>query len=238
MKLSIIIPVYNEEKTISQLLRLVIAAELPASIKKEIIVIDDGSTDKTNKILSELKSKSAKFKVFSHLNNQGKGAAVRTGLKQSTGDVMIIQDADLEYSPKDYAKLLQPILQGEQQVVYGTRLKNYPLRFRGSNKTVLPTHLLANRFLTTVTNLLYGSNLTDMETCYKVFAKKVIEDIELQSDGFDFEPELTAKILKKGIRIFEIPIITKPRTYSEGKKIGFTDGIIAIWALFKYRFTN
>lgn len=209
--------------------------KLPKDLKKEIIVVDDGSSDLTPEIL---KNESKFFKYFRHKKNSGKGAAVRTGLKIASGEIFIIQDADLEYNPEDYNKLLEPILKNGAEVVYGTRLIDYPLKFWGKNKTVLPMHLIANRFLTFLTNLLYFSNITDMETCYKVFTKKAIESIELKSNKFDIEPEITAKFFKKGIRIYEIPIITHPRTYKEGKKINWIDGLIAIWTILKYRLVD
>ena len=235
MKLSIIIPVYNEEKTISQILYMIKKAKLPKGLQREIIVVDDGSSDLTSKILEQQK---ASIKYLRHNNNMGKGAAIRTGLERATGEIFIIQDADLEYNPQDYQRLIDPILEKKAKVVFGTRLKNYPLKFWGKNKTVLPTHLIANRLLTTLTNILYGSKLTDMETCYKVFTKEVISNIALKAHRFDFEPELTAKILKKGIKIYEVPIVTHPRTYAQGKKIGIWDGLVAVWTLFKYRFIN
>ena len=235
MKLSIIIPIFNEDRTIEKILKLVKGIKLPKNLKKEIVVVDDASSDKTPQILKEF---GETIKIIRHNRNLGKGAAVRTGIQNATGDIFIIQDADLEYDPKDYLKLLEPILKNKTEVVYGTRLKNYPLKFWGKDKTVLPTHLIANRFLTALTNILYFTNLTDMETCYKVFTKKVINNIMLKSNRFDIEPELTAKILKRGFKIIEIPIITHPRTYNEGKKIEMKDGIIAIWTLIKYRFVN
>jgi dolichol-phosphate mannosyltransferase len=235
MKLSIIIPVFNEENTISQILDLVKEVKLPNGLKKEVIIVNDASTDATTKIIEK---KENFFEYVEHINNEGKGSAVKDGIKKSTGDILIIQDADLEYDPKYYSILLEPILTNKCKVVYGTRLKKYPLKIWGSGKTVLPTHLIANKFLTFLTNLLYGSKLTDMETCYKVFTKDVISSISLKAKRFDFEPEITAKILKKGIVIFEVPIVVNPRTYSEGKKIGFLDGIIAIWTIIKYRFVN
>lgn len=242
MKLSIIIPVFNEERTIAKILDKVNKVKLPSLIKKEIIVVNDGSTDKTNKVLSEFKiihpsfgGKNLKFKILKHDKNRGKGAAIRTGLKYATGDFIIIQDADLEYNPIYYSKLLKPILKDNAVCVYGSRLIDYPLRFWGERKTVLPTHLIANKFLTALTNILYGSNLTDMETCYKLFKKEVLDEISIKSNRFDFEPEITAKVLKLNIPIIEVPISVKPRTYKEGKKIKWYDGGKAIFALIKYR---
>lgn len=237
MTLSIIIPIFNEEKTIVEILNKVLKVKLPKNIKKEVILIDDGSNDK-----SKLKIQASKFikkiKLISHEKNLGKGAAIRSGLNLANGDYIIIQDADLEYDPNDYTKLLEPVLLKKAKVVYGTRLVDYPLRFWGNNKTVMPIHLLANKFLTALTNLFYGSNLTDMETCYKLFSNKVLKNIQLESSGFNFEAEITAKILKLNISIIEVPIRVNPRTYKEGKKINWVDGIIAIWTLFKYKFTN
>lgn len=226
--LSIIIPVFNEEKTIKHLLEKVTKVRLPDGITKEIIIIDDGSTDKTATILS-------KFQILKHQKNMGKGAAVRTGIKKVSGDYIIIQDADLEYSPEDYYKLLQPILKKQAKIVFGTRLVNYPLKLWGENKTVLPLHLIANKFLTTLTNLLYGSKLTDMETGYKLFTKEVIKKLKLVSNRFEIEPEITIKSLKLGYNIVEVPISTAPRGYEEGKKIGFWDGIKAVWIILKYK---
>ncbi|OGE42618.1 hypothetical protein A3B45_00215 [Candidatus Daviesbacteria bacterium RIFCSPLOWO2_01_FULL_39_12] len=234
MKLSVIIPVFNEEKTVKTLLERVFLAKLPKNIKKKVIVVDDGSNDS-----SEFRIQSSefrkKFKFISHQKNLGKGAAIRTGLMHATGDYVIIQDADLEYDPNDYAKLLEPLIKRKAKVVFGTRLRSYPLKIWGKNKTVLPIHLVVNKLLTFFTNILFGSNLTDMETGYKVFDAKLINKIDLKSDGFDFEPEITAKILRMGTSIVEVPINVKPRTYNEGKKIGWKDGLIAIWALIKYR---
>lgn len=231
--LSIIIPVFNEEKTIKQILNKIRQIKLP-NLNKEIIVISDCSTDNTDRILSTEKN----IKFLRHKKNTGKGAAIRSGLKVVTGDYVIIQDADLEYDPVHYIKLLEPILKDNAQVVYGSRLMNYPLKLWGKNKTVLPSHLIANKFLTLLTKLLYGGNMTDMETGYKLFSKKVLDNINIESDKFDFEAEITAKILKRKIPIIEVSISVTPRTYKEGKKIGFMDGIEAVWTLIKYRFTN
>lgn len=235
MKLSIIIPVYNEEKTIEQVLKSVIEIKLPKSIHKELIVVNDGSVDNTDRILLR---NIKKIKYFKHKQNLGKGAAIRTGLNESSGDLILVQDADLEYNPTYYSKLLEPILQRNESVVYGTRLINYPLRLWGKDKTILPVHLLANKFLTLLTNIIYQSNLTDMETGYKMFKRKVLDSIELTSNNFDFEAELTAKLLKQKIKIVEVPISVRPRSYKEGKKIGWRDGFSAIWTLIKYRFIN
>lgn len=246
MKLSIIIPVYNEEKTIREILRRVLAVKLPSGVKKEIILVDDGSTDKTFLVLSKCqmssldlaRDKNVKCQILRHKKNRGKGAAIKTGLEVATGDYVIIQDADLEYDPSYYMLFLRPIMQNKASVVYGTRLSNYPLRLWGKNKTVLPIHLIANKFLTLLTNVLYRSKLTDMETGYKLFKRDVLKKIIINSNKFDFEAEVTAKLLKKKVLITEVPISVKPRTYKEGKKISWIDGIIAIWVLIKYRFVD
>lgn len=235
MILSIIIPLFNEEKTIEELLNKVYAAKLPM-VQKEIVVIDDCSSDRSGEIVSKFKKNGLKY--FRHSKNSGKGAAIRTGIANSAGDVIIIQDADLEYDPVYYDKLLEPILKNDAQVVYGSRLINYPLKFWGNEKTILPTHLVANKFLTYLTNLLYGSNITDMETGYKLFKRDIFKKVKINSDKFDFEAEVTARILKAKIPIVEIPISVTPRTYDEGKKITWRDGLDAIWTLIKYRFVK
>jgi len=236
MKLSIIIPVYNEEETIVEILRRVRSVKLPGGLEKEIIVVDDKSEDDSKQKVKSLKIKN--IKLVEHKENLGKGAAVVTGIKKSTGDIILIQDADLEYDPNDYPKLLKPILNGKTEVVYGSRLANYPLKITGKKKTPLVTHYLGNKLLTLITNILYGNNLTDMETCYKVFRKIVVKDMKIKAKRFDFEPEFTAKIMKKGINIYEVPIKVRPRGYEEGKKITWVDGIIAVWILLKYRFVD
>ncbi len=233
--ISIIVPVFNEEKTVKQLLERVSKVKLPWGIGKEIIVVDDGSEDNSKfKIQNSKLYKTIKF--FSHKHNLGKGAALRTGIKAAGGDYLIIQDGDLEYNPDDYSKLLEPILKKKSKIVFGTRLVNYPLKLWGKNRTVLPLHLIANRFLTWLVNFLFGSKLTDMETCYKLFTREVIENLRLQSDRFEIEPEITIKSLKLGYNIVEVPIRTKPRGYDQGKKIGFWDGLKAVWTILKYRF--
>jgi len=234
MKLSIIIPVYNEEATIAKLIDKVGAINLPKSVRKEIIVVDDASIDSSSEKASKVKG----IKLKRHKKNLGKGAAVKTGIEASTGEIIIIQDADLEYDPNDIPRLVKPIIDGKAKVVYGSRLKNYPLKLFGKNKTPLITHFIGNKFLTFITNMLYGDDVTDMETCYKVFKKEVLDEIEINSKGFEFEPEITAKILKKGYEIYEVSIKVKPRGYDEGKKITWKDGFAAVWTLLKYRFVD
>ena len=234
MKLSIVIPVFNEEKTVFQLIQEVKKVDLGKRITKEIIVIDDGSEDNSSKILARMGS----INLITHKYNTGKGSAVQSGFKKASGDIILIQDADLEYDPRDYKKLIEPIVKTKCKVVYGTRLAKEAFRIFGKNKTPLPLHYLGNIFLTAFTNMLYGSSLTDMETCYKVFSAEVIKPMKLKSKKFDIEPEITAKILKQKINILEVPIKVKPRDYSEGKKITWKDGAIAVWTLVKYRFVN
>lgn len=251
MRLSIIIPVYNEEKTVGEILKRIKRVKLPNGITREIVVVDDGSNDSSKVKISSFASsfvrtskdkKATKdkrnLKFIRHKVNRGKGAAVRTGIRAATGDVVLIQDADLEYNPEDYSRLLAPILDEGAEVVYGTRLKHYPLRFFGRKSTPFISHYLGNKFLTLVTNLLYGNNVSDMETCYKVFKREALKGVVLKSDGFDFEPEITAKILKNGYKIYEVPIRVNPRGYDEGKKITWRDGVKALWTLIKYRFED
>lgn len=233
MKLSIIMPVYNEEKTIKEIIRRVLVAPLPPGWQKEIIIIDDASTDGTTKVIKSFEDE--KIRIITHSKNQGKGAAIRSGLKKATGDALVIQDADLEYNPGDYQKLLVPIISQKARIVYGSRLKTLKFRIWGENKTPLPLHYLVNRWLTFLTNLLYGSKLTDMETGYKMMTKEVYRKLDLVSDRFEMEPEITIKILKMGYRITEIPITTCPRSYGEGKKIKAQDALKALWTLLKYR---
>lgn len=227
MKLSVIIPVYNEAKTLEEISRRVQAVD----IEKEIILVDDGSTDGSREILKRLRSQDPSLKVVFHSHNQGKGAALRTGFREASGDYLIVQDADLEYDPRDYIKLWQPVLRGKAKVVYGSR-------FRGGYRNMLTPHFWGNKFLTWLTNLLYGVKLTDMETCYKLIPTELIKSIEIKSNRFNFEPEITAKILKRGYKIVEVPISYSGRQFSEGKKITWKDGIVAVWCLLKYRFFN
>jgi len=234
MKLSIIIPVYNEEATVSKIIAKVKKVKLPEGLDKEIVVVDDGSSDRSARVLEETSG----IKFFRHSKNKGKGAAIRTGLEKATGGIVLIQDADLEYDPNDYFRLVSPILEGKTKVVYGTRLKTLPLVFFGKAKTPFVAHYLGNRFLSFVTNILYGGSLTDMETCYKVFKRQVVAKMKLESNRFEIEPEITAKILRAGHKILEVPIKTKPRGYEEGKKITWKDGFGAIWTLLKYKFVE
>ena len=229
MKLSIIIPAYNEENSILEILDRVKKAKLD-NITKEIIVIDDFSTDNTKKILSELKDSS--IKIFFHQQNQGKGAAIRTGLKHATGEIILIQDADLEYNPEEYPTLLKPILENQAKIVYGSRMET----IKKNMSKMYKIHYFGNVLLTLMTNILYGAKITDMETGYKVFRKEVIDNISLRARRFDFEPEITAKILKKGYKIVEVPIGFAARKFEEGKKITWLDGVKALFYLLRYRF--
>lgn len=226
MKLSIVIPVYNEVKTIKEIVRRVQAVEL----EKEIVIVDDGSTDGTREQLQEIILSQENVRVIYHERNQGKGAALRTGFEGANGDIIIIQDADLEYDPKEYPVLLEPILDGRADIVYGSRFLG------GPHRVLFFWHYLGNKFLTLLSNALTNLNLTDMETCYKVFKREVLNDIKLKSNRFGFEPEFTAKIAKKGFRIYETPISYSGRTYAEGKKIDWKDGVKAILAILWFRF--
>lgn len=222
--LSVVIPCYNEKDNILNIVKLVQKSEIP---NKEIIVVDDCSTDGTREIL-ETEVKPIVSKIVYHEKNAGKGAALRTGFAHATGDVVIIQDADLEYDPMDYAKVVTPIFAGKAKVVYGSRF------LQKQEKGYLANYL-ANRFLTLLSNLFTRQHLTDMETCYKAFRRDVIQSVTIEEERFGFEPEITAKISKKRIRIHEVPIAYHPRTTKEGKKIGFRDGLRAIYCIWRYR---
>jgi len=237
MKLSIIVPAYNEEKTIQEILKRVHDVDL-GEVKKEIIVVDDGSKDNTLALARESAKSFKEVRVIEHKKNKGKGSAVATGIKNATGDMLIIQDADLEYNPQDIPRLISPIVKKRFRVVYGTRLRTKPVFF-GKNRTPLIIHYFGNKFLSLLTSILYGSWITDMETCYKAFDINVLNGVRLKSRTFNFEPEITAKILKKKIKIHELDIQTKPRGYEEGKKLHTVrDGSIALWTLIKYRFVD
>jgi len=240
VKLSIVIPVYNEAETIAEILHRVRAVDLDVpvgygsqeqryvTLEREVVVVDDGSTDGTREFLHTL-ADDPDVTVVLHERNQGKGAAVWTGLARATGDVILVQDADLEYDPREYTSLLRPIVEGRSQVVYGSRFRGGPTR------AMFFWHMIGNHFLTFVTNLLYDSTLTDMETCYKVFTREVKEKLNLTSPRWGFDPEITAQILRGGYRIYEVPISYSGREFEDGKKISWRDGLVVLWTLLKYR---
>jgi glycosyltransferase involved in cell wall biosynthesis len=227
MKLSVIIPIYNEASTIHTILTRVLASGLA----HEIILVDDGSSDGTRDLLAQWDGHQG-IHVILHERNQGKGAAVRTGITIATGEIILIQDADLEYDPRDYPVLITPIEEGLADVVYGSRFLGGPRR------AVMFWHMIANKLLTLATNLLYNTILSDMETGYKVFRREVLQGIKLRANRFDFEPEFTAKILKRKVRVYEVPISFNPRNYADGKKITMKDAFSAAWTLLKYRFVD
>jgi len=246
LKLSVVIPVYNEAATLREIIRRVRSVDVSVSVRfgphaqdgqplcldKEIIVVDDGSQDGSRQIVQE-EAEAGRVRAFFHAANQGKGAAVRTGFQHATGDFFIVQDADLEYDPREYQALLLPMLEGRADVVYGSRFRG------GPTKTMFFAHMLGNQFLTLVTNILYDTIISDMETGYKCFRAGVIRDIPLRARGFEFEPEVTAKMLKRGHRIYEVPISYTGREFDEGKKIRpWKDGLKALWTLVKYRFVD
>lgn len=227
MTVTVLIPAYNEIRTIREIIQRVTATGLA----DEILVVDDGSSDGTREILTSL-AQAGQIRTVFHERNQGKGAAIRTGIQNATQDVIIIQDADLEYDPRDYPALLRPINEGLADVVYGSRFLG------GARRPVFFWNMIANKLLTFMTNILYNNILSDMETGYKVFRRTVMDDIRLRSQRFDFEPEFTAKILKREVRVFEVPITFNPRNWADGKKIRASDAFFAVWALLKYRFVD
>ena len=237
MKLSVLVPVYNEERTLEEVVRRVCAVQLP----KEIILVDDGSKDRSREILTRLKEEQNErardslnqIKVFFQPENQGKGAAIKTAISHVTGDIVIVQDADLEYDPKDYPSLLEPIQDGSADVVYGTRFAG-----GGAHRVLFFWHSLGNRTLTLLSNMLTNLNLSDMEVGYKVFRAEVLKGIDLKSNRFGFEPEITVKLAKRGWRFYEVPISYHGRTYEEGKKITWKDGIAALYYMIRFRFAD
>ncbi|MEM7535480.1 MAG: glycosyltransferase family 2 protein [Chloroflexota bacterium] len=248
MRLSIIMPVYNEQETLEEIVKRVHSVELVfdgelstqsgdtadlVQLEKELIIVDDGSQDGTREILKQWETENfPNIKIVYHDKNSGKGSALRTGFQHATGDIFVIQDADLEYDPRDYTKLLKPLLEGRTDVVYGSRFLG------GTREAMSWSHNFGNRLVTFVTNIFYGTSLSDMETCYKCFRREVIEDMPLNSRGFEIEPELTAKIIKRGYAIFETPITYNGRSFHEGKKISWRDGFGAIRALVRYRVSD
>ena len=229
LTLTVVIPCYNEAPNIEKVLENVEAVQLA----DEIIIVDDGSTDGSREILQKIEAeKRHNIRIIYHTHNQGKGAALVSGFKAATSDVLLIQDADFEYDPREYPRLLMPIEEERSPVVYGSRFLG------GPRKAMNFWNMVANKGLTLATNILYNAILSDMETCYKVFRREVVQDMKINAKGFEFEPEFTAKVLKKGIRIYEVPISYNGREWDEGKKIKWTDAPIALWTLFKYRFVN
>jgi glycosyltransferase involved in cell wall biosynthesis len=229
VKLSVIIPVYNERTTLEEAVQAVLAVEEA----DEIIIVDDGSTDGTRDLYQSIAALDDCIRIFQHKENTGKGAAVRTGFAKAMGDIFLIQDADLEYDPRDYPALLRPIKEGKAAVVYGSRFRG------GPTKTMFFWHMIGNKLLTLVTNIVYNTILSDMETCYKVFRADVVRDIPLRAKGFEFEPEITSKILRRGYRIYEVPISYNGREFDEGKKLNpWKEGPKALYYLLKYRFVD
>jgi glycosyltransferase involved in cell wall biosynthesis len=230
LNLSVVIPVYNERETLAEIVQAVLATEMAY----EIILVDDGSKDGTRDLYPQIEALAPTIiRVILHEKNLGKGGALQTGFRAATGDIIIIQDADLEYDPRDYPAMIRPIVEGKAAVVYGSRFRG------GPSKTMFFMNMVGNKFLTLVANILYNTILTDIETCYKAFRADVIKGIPIRSRGFDFEPEITAKVLKRGHRIYEVPISYNGREYEEGKKIRpWRDGPIALWCLIKYRFVD
>ncbi|HEX9284463.1 MAG TPA: glycosyltransferase family 2 protein [Nitrospirales bacterium] len=231
MKLSIIIPAYNEVSTIEAIVRRVQAVDL-GSVEKEIIVVDDGSKDGTPAVLKHLTG----IRPISHERNAGKGAALTTGFQAATGDIVIVQDADLEYDPADYRTVIQPIVDGKSDAVMGSRFILYRPKFFGKRRSPYLSHYIGNMLITTITNLLYGMQFTDYEGCYKAFRRSIIAATPVEATGFEFDNELICKLMRKGTRIVEVPIHYTPRTYAHGKKITWRHGVIMLWTIIKWRF--
>ena len=228
-KVSIVVPVFNEKATVAELLARVAEAPLPGGLEREIVVVEDASTDGTRELLRGIAEQGRlPIRLFEQPKNAGKGAALRRGFAEATGDVIVIQDADLEYDPREYPALLQPILEGKADAVFGSRFLS------GPHRVLLFWHYAGNKFLTTLSNMFSNLNLTDMETCYKVFRRSLLEGVRLRSNRFGIEPELTAKLARKRARIYEVPISYHGRTYEEGKKIGWKDGVSALWAIVRF----
>jgi len=231
-KLSVLVAAYNEEAILAACLAGILAAPLPEGMEREIVLVNDGSTDRTWAIAEEMAARHPELRIFQQARNQGKGAALRRAIKEMTGDLAIFQDADLEYDPRDYPRMLAPILDGRAEVVFGSR-------FAGEERKVLYFwHTLANRFLTLLSNMLNDTNLTDMETCYKAFVADALRRIPLESNRFGIEPEITAKVARNRLCMYEVPIRYDGRPYGEGKKITWRDGIAALWFIFLYRFSG
>lgn len=229
MKLSVVIPVYNEARTILDIIRAVEA--VPIGLDKELVIVDDGSTDGTREALRQAQAEQPSRKCVFHAVNRGKGAALRSGFQAASGDIVVVQDADMEYDPRDYTALLAPIVDGHADVVFGSRFLG-----GGPHRVLFFWHCVGNRLLTTLSNMLTGLNLTDMEVCYKVFRRQVLETLVLCEDRFGFEPEITAKVARGRWKIYEVPVAYYGRDYSEGKKITWRDGFRALWCIVKYRF--
>ncbi len=224
--LSVVMPVYNERNTLEE----IVARVLAVPVRVELVAVDDASTDGSRELLERL-ARERGFRVYRQEKNQGKGAAVRRGIAEATGDIIVVQDADLEYSPEEYPELIELIVKGKADAVFGSR-------FIGRHRCHLFTHYLANLFLNLVTNLLYNTTMTDMETCFKAVRSELLKSLDLRSNRFGIEPEITAKLFKRGARVYEVPITYDGRDYSEGKKITWKDGFPALWTLVKYRFTD
>ena len=232
MKLSVVIPAYNEERTIAEMIQRVKAVDLGA-IDLEIVVVDDGSKDRTREILKSIPG----IRVVLHERNSGKGAAVKSGFRAATGDIVLIQDADLEYDPQDYPALLQPIIDGRAEATMGSRFILERIQFFGKGaKSPFFTHYIGNILIVWLTNALYGHSATDYEGCYKVFSKRVVDSIPISANGFEYDNELICKLLRRGYRIAEVPIRYRPRTYEDGKKIKWQDGVRMVWTIVKWRF--